>query len=56
MLLAIPSGHAVLRHRYEAAWLLVSEVEILLRARVFVLCCVGGGFYNRLVTHSGTTY
>ena len=39
MLLDIPSGHAILRPRYEAAWLLGSEVEILLMARVFV-CCV----------------
>jgi hypothetical protein len=49
-----------LKPRSAAAQLAGSQVQILLREWMFVLCvcmcCISGGFWNKLITHSEESY
>lgn len=49
-----------LKHRSAAAQLVGSQVQILLREWIFVLCvymsCIRNGFWDKQVTHSEESY
>jgi len=49
-----------LKHRSAAAQLVGSQIQILLRECMFVLCvymsCISNGFWNKLITHSEEFY